>query len=158
MIENQKIKNTTPKEFNGTLFKSTIEVMVYKTLFQYGFKPDYEKITFLLVKGFKPTIPFYIKKRGKFGLMQYKLRDSTYTPDFTFQYKGFLIIIEVKGFANDVFPLKFKMFRKLLESYPEKCILFEVFNKKDILNTIEIINNIPDYDRENKSSDKEVTC
>ena len=39
----------------------------------------------------------------------YKVRDITYTPDFVDPNGKW--IIEVKGYANDVFPLKMEMFK-----------------------------------------------
>ena len=58
-------------------------------------------------------------------------------------YNGKLIIIEVKGFENDVFPYKFKMFRKLLEKEPYKgnTLLFEIFSIQQLKECINIIKN-----------------
>ena len=57
------------------------------------------------------------------------------------EHKGLKIIIEVKGNVNDVFPYKFKMFRKHIESLPDKgdYLIFEIFSKKQLLEAIEII-------------------
>ena len=50
------------------------------------------------------------------------------------------IIIEAKGKENDTYPLKKKLFRKLLEEYKYDDILFfEVFTQKQLLQAIEII-------------------
>jgi hypothetical protein len=71
-----------------------------------------------------------------------KLIDTTYTPDFTFEYHGALIIIEAKGFENDVFPLKKKMFRGVLEHLNQNAIFFEIYTKKQLLQAIEIIKKL----------------
>lgn len=135
-MENKKIRNATSLTVDGITFKSKSEASVYKHLLQAGFKPDYEKITYTIWEGFKPTIPFY----GKTGLNMKKLISITYTPDFTFFYKGIFIIIEVKGFQNDIFPYKFKMFRKYLEQLNYKnTLIFEVFSIKQLKECIEII-------------------
>ena len=141
---NKKIVNTSPLEYRGIKFKSRLEATAYKLLLSSGFKPKYEEVKFVLWEGFKPTVPFYNKTRGTKSLVpdMKKLIDITYTPDFTFNHKGYMIIIEVKGFENDTFPIKKKMFRKLLEKSPEKYVYFEVYNKKHIADAIEIINNI----------------
>lgn len=63
----------------------------------------------------------------------------TYTPDFTFNYNGRLIIIEAKGKENDTYPIKKKLFRGVLETLPNNPMFFEIFNKKQLLQAIEII-------------------
>lgn len=116
-MTNKKIKNATKTFFDGIEFKSILEKRVYEKLKESGFQPNYEAQTFLLVEGFKPTIPFWVynKKQHCFKNNSSKLRDWTYTPDFVMEHKSYKILIEVKGFQNDVFPYKFKLFRKLLE-------------------------------------------
>lgn len=140
-MENRKIKNATPLTVNGIKFKSKLEAGVYKTLLQAGFKPEYESRKFILWEGFKPTVPFYTRKGTSGCLNMKKLIDITYTPDFTFRYNGKLVIIEVKGMQNDVFPYKFKMFRKTLEEYPyrDNTLLFEIFSVRQLRECIEIM-------------------
>lgn len=142
--QNKKILNAQNVIYNEIPFKSKIEVLVYKTLCEAGFSPEYEKVKFTLWKGYKPTVAFYNRHPRTKMLMldKSKLRDITYTPDFTFYYEGYFIIIEAKGIENDVFPLKKKMFRQLLESFPAPCIYFEVYTKKNTLQAIEIIKNL----------------
>lgn len=153
--ENKKVINATPTEYNGIKFKSLIEVMVYKTLLQYGFEPQYEPITYIIWSGFRPTIPFYTRnnKTKQQILNLRKLVDVTYTPDFYIEYEGLKIIIEAKGFENDIWPYKFKMFRHLLEQQPDKdkYLIFEIFTKKQLLEAIEIIKSYG-ASRENKKT------
>lgn len=159
MGENKKVKNATPTIYNNIKFKSSIEVMVYKTLLQYGFNPLYEPTKYLLWKGFQPTIPFYTRNNKKQHILNTrKLVDITYTPDFYIEYKGLKIIIEAKGFENDVWPYKFKMFRYLLEQQEdkEKYLIFEVFTKKQLLEAIEIIKSYG-TSRENEDLNKVLT-
>lgn len=143
--QNKKIKNATPLEYNGIKFKSRLEAMTYKTLLQAGFNPEYEETTYVLWGGFKPSIPFYDKelKTGLLRLNNKRLIDIKYTPDFVFRHKDTLVVIEVKGVENDTFYLKKKMFRSYLEDlftkYNQKSIFFEIFNKKHLLEAIEII-------------------
>ena len=143
-MPNQKIKNAKSKTFDGIKFKSLLEISVYKALTQAGFKPRYEKQKFIIWKGFKPSVPFYNrnKRKNTFEIEKTKIRDITYTPDFTFKYKNYLIIIEAKGIENDTFPIKKKLFRSLLETLKEKALYFEVYNKAHILKTIEIIKGL----------------
>lgn len=123
-------------------FKSQLEAMVYRTLLQAGFKPEYETHTYVIWSGFRPTVPFYTRDKKKRTVLNLKKTiDITYTPDFYMEYEGLKIIIEAKGQVNDVFPYKFKMFRKYIEELPDKddYIILEVFTKKQLMEFIEII-------------------
>lgn len=151
--ENKKIINASTQEFGDIQFKSKLEIMIYKTLVEYGFTPKYEEVKFLLWEGFKPSVPFYNKdKKSKdLKLDNKKLIDITYTPDFTFEYNDTLIIIEAKGFENDVFPVKKKLFRGLLERLSKagkNIIYFEIFTKKQLIQAINIIKNVTESNRE----------
>lgn len=142
MIENKKIKNARKIVFNGITFKSILEANFYKILLQAGFEVDYELMKFVIVEGFRPTIPFYNRsKSGVFRKDMSKVRSITYTPDFTLTKDGILFIIEAKGRENDTFPLKKKLFRKLLESMEMPCVYFEVHTKKELLQVIDLIKN-----------------
>lgn len=140
---NKKIKNATAKVYDGISFKSLFEVATYKVLTECGFCPRYETEKYVIVKGFVPTIPFYTKDKNTRMLKSEmgKVRDITYTPDFTFDYKDYKIVIECKGFENDVFPLKKKLFRKYLESF-KNYMFFEVFNQRQLKQSIEIIGSL----------------
>lgn len=140
MEENKKIKNARKSTFNGIVFKSKLEENFYKILISAGLVPEYESTRFILSEGFRPTVPFYNRSKSKvFRLDMNKVRDITYTPDFIIPYNGTLFIIEAKGKENDTFPLKKKLFRKLLESMKTPCVYFEVHTKKELLEVINII-------------------
>jgi len=143
-VENKKIKNATPLEYDGIRFKSKLEVMAYKTLREHGFPVMYEPVKFVIWDGFKPTVPFYDKDNGTRLLKPNakKLINVTYTPDLMFPYKGKNIIMELKGFENDSYPLKKKLFRAYLERHCSNSLYFEIFSKKQLLQAIEIIKNL----------------
>lgn len=142
--ENKKILNATPLEYDGITFKSKLEKMTYQTLRENGFPVEYEPKKFIIWEGFKPTVPFYNKDKNTrmLKLELKKVINTTYTPDFTFRYNGYLVIIESKGMENDLFPLKKKMFRKWLEENEPKSIYFEIYTKRQLLQAIEIIKNL----------------
>ena len=140
MAENKKIKNARESVFNGITFKSKLEESFYKTLKAANLDPDYELMKFILIDGFRPTVPFYNRSKSKvFRLDMSKVRDITYTPDFTLLYNDILFIIEAKGIENDTYPLKKKLFRRLLESMKVPCVYFEVHTKRELLKVIDII-------------------
>ena len=148
-MENKKIKNATKVQYNNILFNSKIELMVYKTLVENGFFPEYEPHKFTVFEGYKPTVPFYTinKNTKELSLNSVKQIAITYTPDFILRYKEWSIIIEVKGKMNDVYPYKRKMFRKFLEDNTKGNVLFfEVYTKKNVLQMIEIIKSYESED------------
>ena len=147
MPENKKIANASKMTYAGIKFKSQLEVMTYKTLVEEGFSPQYEPTTYVIWTGFIPTIPFLTKNTLKRKDRRYEviststvrvrkpLTSITYTPDFYFEYEGKKIIVESKGIPNDVFPYKFKMFRKYLEEQPDRdsYMIWEIHTKKQLL-------------------------
>ena len=139
MAGNKKIKNATKTTESGIAFKSEIEARIYKALVAEGFDPLYEKVTFTLSEKIRPTVPFFNRIKGLLGLDMKPVQAITYTPDFTFEYNGILIVIEVKGFENDVFPVKKNLFRKHLETLNQPSMFFEVRAKKELLEALKII-------------------
>ena len=153
MDKNKKIKNASQCIYNNIVFKSKLELSVYKYLLDVGLHPTYETKTFVLLDSFYPSIPFYTKNNCKKKNKNYeiinglvakdnrKVNKITYTPDFFLEYKNKKIIIEVKGRPNDVFPLKFKLFRALLEKTKEDIILFEIFSITQLKLCINLLMN-----------------
>jgi len=130
---------------DGITFASGTEGDVYVVLKKAGFKPKYEELKVTLVDGFKPTMPFFIKpKKGHvLKLDMRKFVNTTYTPDFTFNYKNYLIIVEVKGVVYEDYAIKRKLFRQYLETGElGKVIFFEVYSVENALQMIEIIKGL----------------
>jgi hypothetical protein len=138
-MKNKKIKNATKTTELGIAFRSEVEARIYKALVAEGFNPLYEKVTFTLSEKIRPTVPFFNRIKGLLGLDMKPVQAITYTPDFTFEYNGILIVIEVKGFENDVFPIKRNLFRKHLETLNQPSMFFEVRTKKELLEALRII-------------------
>lgn len=143
-MANKKILGATSLVSDNITFKSKLEVTIYKELLRAGFNPKYEEQKFVIWEGIKPTKPFYNRdiKTKMLKLDMGKMRDITYTPDFTFKHKKYLIIIEAKGFENDTFPIKKKLFRGLLETMKTPVIYFEIYTKKQLVQAIEIIKSL----------------
>lgn len=141
-MANKKVRGATPMTQNSITFKSKLEAMAYKVLVENGFTPEYEKYKYVIWEGFRPVVPFYVRnKQRRVVLNSTKLINITYTPDFYIEYKGYKVVIEMKGFVNDVYPIKLKLFRKYIEEQPDsnKYLLFEVYTKTQLLETIKII-------------------
>lgn len=138
-MENKKIKNATQTIEQNIEFKSKIEASIYKALLDQGIQPKYEAITYELSTKIRPTVPFFNRIKKVFGLDMRPVQPVTYTPDFTFEFNGIFIIIEVKGFENDVFSVKRNLFRKYLEDIETPVMFFEVRTKKELLEALRII-------------------
>lgn len=169
-MSNKKIRNANSTKINELLFKSKLELRVYKLLSTMGFNVQYEPYTFTLWEGFKPLTPFYDQetnrqrvdrlKEDKSGSKSLQLRQKNekimsikYTPDFYLIYKGIHVFIETKGYENDVFYIKKKLFRQLLDNKlkisGEESMYFEVHTIKQVIQAVEIFKAYGD-DRERK--------
>ena len=137
--ENKKVKNAQVTTYDGINFKSKLEVFCYKKLKEHDIPFEYEKHKFTLFEGFKPSFHCYFpNKLGKLELDLTKLRSTTYTPDFVGDYW----IIETKGRSNDLYPVKLKLFRELIEKdikYKNYKLFIEPHNQNQILQAIELI-------------------
>lgn len=79
--------------------------------------------------------------RGQFMNNTFKVRNITYTPDFVDPNGQW--IIEVKGYANDTFPLKWKLFKNHLQELGGDIpILYLPKNQGHVLKTIEMIKEL----------------
>lgn len=143
-MKNRKILNATPVTSDtGIQMKSKAELMVYRTLMSRGIVPIYEGETFTYWKGMKPTIPFYdISKDRRLRRNMKKLIDMKYTPDFVFMYRGTKVIIEVKGFENDQFSIRKKMFRRYLETVGYPVVYAEIFTKRQLMEFLDELDRI----------------
>ena len=156
MGENKKIKNATPTiTDNGIQMKSKTEVMIYKALRELGFNPEYEGETFTYWDGGYPKTDFYDMhtNRNKPEFYRHlrhnakKLIAMRYTPDFIFMYENIKVIIEVKGWENDQFAIRKKLFRKYLDTLPYPVVYAEIFTKRQLL---EFIKNLEENKEEIK--------
>jgi hypothetical protein len=124
-LTNKKIKNATNTEFEGIKFRSKLEKFTYRKAKELGIDLDYEDKTFTLMESCM--------------YMGEKIRPITFTPDFV--GKTLPVIIECKGWSNDVFPLKWKLFKKHLLDTEQIYFLYLPKNQKQVLETLTTIKN-----------------
>ena len=139
---NKKIKNAEVLVIEGIRFRSKLEYRVYKYLKETLNIPIlYEAETINLVPSFVPSVCFISNLVSN---PEGKVRSITYTPDFTFEYKGKFIYLECKGFENDTYPIKRKLFRKYLEGRNDKdnIIFCEIRNIRECNQLISKLNEI----------------
>ena len=128
--------------YDNITFASGLERYMYMALKKAKIRALYEGETFELQEAF--DFPFESFERCGNGKGDYKNRGNKkilnikYTPDFV--GKGF--IIETKGRANESFPLRWKMFKKLLtENKIAPLTLYKPQNQKECDETIRLILN-----------------
>ena len=126
--------------YDGITFASGLERYMYMALKKAKLRALYEGETFELQEAF--DFPFESYERCGNSKGDYKNRGNKkilnikYTPDFV--GKGF--IIETKGRANESFPLRWKMFKKLMsESKIGPFTLYKPQNQKECDETIKLI-------------------
>jgi hypothetical protein len=126
--------------YDGINFASGLERYMYMALKKAKIKALYEGETFELQEAF--DFPFESYERCGNSKGDYKNRGNKkifnikYTPDFV--GKGF--IIETKGRANESFPIRWKMFKKLLtENKIGPFTLYKPQNQKECDETVRLI-------------------
>jgi len=126
--------------YNGINFASGLEKHMYVALAKANIQSEYEGETFVLQEAF--DFPFESYERCGNGKGEYKNRgvkkilNIKYTPDFI----GKDFIIETKGRANESFPLRWKMFKRLMsETKSEPFTLYKPQNQKECEETVRLI-------------------
>lgn len=125
--------------YDGINFASGLEKYMYMTLKKNKIKADYEGKTFILLDSFDFPNESYERQANSKG--EFKNRGSKrilpikYTPDFI----GEDFIIETKGRANESFPMRWKLFKKLMSGqYPDHT-LYKPQNQKECDRVAELI-------------------
>jgi len=139
---NKKVRNATSRAYKGIQFRSKLELFAYQKFEETGIPVLYEKRKYVLQEGFRYKGPSFEHSRSNgFVDNTTKVRDITYTPDFVDPQGRF--VVEIKGYANDVFPLKWKMFKRYLsETGLPVPALFLPRNQQQVLETIEQIKQL----------------
>jgi hypothetical protein len=150
---NKKVIGAKKHYYDNIQFNSALEVSCYKCLKLSNIPFSYEPITFEIFKGFRLNkVNFYHQKSNSnktFDIFVNKKKEKekitsiTLTPDFKIDNTKYLILIETKGFANDVYPYKRKLLFKYLEenlseNY-EGVYYFEPRNVRQVKESIEQI-------------------
>lgn len=125
--------------YDGHNFASGLEKYMYMALKKNKIKAKYEGETFVLLNGFHFENEAYERQAN--GKGEYVNRGNKrilpikYTPDFI----GEDFIIETKGRANESFPMRWKLFKKLVSEQFPNITLYKPQNQKECDRTIELI-------------------
>ena len=122
--------NSSKVIIDGIKFQSTLEGYAYKKLKEIGVPFEYEQKIFTLIDSFKQNAPSWETKHGKFIPRTETVRAITYKPDFT--CPDMLWVIEVKGRPNELFPMRWKLFKRHLSRTGQCAELFLPKNRKEV--------------------------
>tara|TARA_R100000353_G_scaffold24259_1_gene20894 strand:- start:491 stop:937 length:447 start_codon:yes stop_codon:yes gene_type:complete len=124
---------------DGITFASGLEKYMYRALKKAKVKAEYEGETFTLINGFNFEIDSY--ERQSNGKGEFKNRGNKkilpikYTPDFVNEN----FIIECKGRANESFPMRWKLFKRMINISRPYVTLYKPQNQKECDQVIELI-------------------
>tara|TARA_R110000765_G_scaffold297226_1_gene392311 strand:- start:99 stop:548 length:450 start_codon:yes stop_codon:yes gene_type:complete len=131
--------NSKKITIDGITFASGLEKYMYQALKDAKIKTQYEGKTFVVAEGF--NFPNTSIERCGNGKGEFKDRGNKkilpikYTPDFI----GDGFIIECKGRANESFPIRWKLFKKVVSSEHPHVIIYKPQNHKECDETIKLI-------------------
>ena len=111
---NKKVRNATPTEYDGIKFRSKLEVYTYKKLRESNIYTKYEQNRYEIIPAFT--------------FMGKKIRAMTYLPDFV----GEDYILECKGYPNDAWPLREKIFKYYLFLTNSKKKFYVLHSQKEV--------------------------
>jgi hypothetical protein len=127
--------------YDGINFASGLEKYMYMALKKNKIKAKYEGETFVLINGFHFENESYERQaNGKGELINRgskRILPIKYTPDFI----GNNFIIETKGRANESFPIRWKLFKRLITEQFPAYTLYKPQNQRECDRVIELILN-----------------
>ena len=135
-----KVKNAKKQTYKGITFQSQLELHCYKGLEADKIPVEYEKTTFTIFDPLVYPQACYEGTKKKLYNKGSKVRAITYTPDFVDPDGKW--IIETKGYANESFPLRWKLFKKHLKDNNLQYVLFLPRNKKQVDEVIDLIKQL----------------
>ena len=125
--------------FDSITFASGLERYMYQALKKAKIKADYEGETFTLIDGFEFEVDSYERQsngKGEFkNRGDKKILPIKYTPDFVNEN----FIIECKGRANESFPMRWKLFKRMINKQRPYVTLYKPQNQKECDQVIELI-------------------
>lgn len=145
MGENKKIKGASSVIVDDIVFRSKLESKVYGYLKSIGITPKYECMSVKIWDREHFSVPYYDRFGKTFKRITSKPISVRYTPDFVFDYGNYKVILEVKGFKNDVANYKIRMFRDWLEDaqistgLPKYCyaVVYSIKDVKTLLSDLD---------------------
>jgi hypothetical protein len=135
-----KVRNAKKSTYDGHNFQSNLELYCYKKLEKADIPVEYEEHTFTIFDALLYPQACYEGTAKKLYNKGSKIRPITYTPDFVDPRGKW--IIETKGYANESFPLRWKLFKKHLKDNNKTYVLFMPRNQKQVDEVVELIKQL----------------
>ena len=126
--------------YNGIEFQSLLEKKMYQLLHEQEIPVEYEEHSFTVFDALVYPQACYEGTPKKLYNKGSKVRSITYTPDFVDPNGKW--IIETKGYANESFPLRWKLFKRHLKENNLAYVLFMPRNKTQCLEVLELIKQL----------------
>ena len=127
--------------YDGVNFASNLEMYMYKALKNAGIENTYEGETFVLQEGFmfeNESIERQSNGKGDFkNRGNKKILPIKYTPDFI----GEDFILEVKGRANETFPIRWKLFKRYVKTHLPHVTLYKPQKQSECDEVVQLILN-----------------
>lgn len=124
---------------DGITFLSKLEGYMYSALKKANIKFQHEVEVFTLIEGFRFNSSSYERQSNSKGDMidrgNKKVLAITYKPDFT----SHDFIIECKGFPNESFNLRWKLFKRLLSLSDDNRTLYKPQTNKECDKVVRLI-------------------
>ena len=125
--------------YDGIKFASGLEKYMYIALKKAKIRFKYEGETFVLLNGFHFDNQVFERQSNSKGEYmnrgEKRILPIKYTPDFI----GNNFIIETKGRPNESFPIRWKLFKKLVVEQFPNYTLYKHQNQKECDKTIDLI-------------------
>lgn len=124
---------------DGIQFASALESKMYRLLKEAGMRFGYESVNYTVLEGFVYSTDCYEKyqKRNPEMTDRRNVLKVGFTPDFVGENEEY--IIEVKGRPNESFPLRWKMFKALMQQREKPPLLFKPSTTKECEQVIQIL-------------------
>tara|TARA_R110002012_G_scaffold286509_1_gene478054 strand:+ start:806 stop:1246 length:441 start_codon:yes stop_codon:yes gene_type:complete len=115
--------------YDGIKFASQLEIYMYQQLKENDIEFGYEAERFDLIEAFMSNNVSFERTATKdfINRGEKKIRGIYYTPDFVSDD----FIIETKGRANESFPIRWKLFKRLLDKNNDMRVIYKPQSKKD---------------------------
>jgi|TARA_R110001583_G_C5588763_1_gene403587 hypothetical protein len=126
--------------YNGIEFQSLLEKKMYQLLHEQEIPVEYEEHSFTIFDALVYPQACYEGTAKKLYNKGSKVRSINYTPDFVDPNGKW--IIETKGYANESFPLRWKLFKRHLKENNLAYVLFMPRNKTQCLEVLELIKQL----------------
>lgn len=135
----RQVVNSKKTIIDGITFASLLEGKMYKMLKDAGIKFDYEGKSYVTFESFELNCECWERatKRSKAMSDRRKVSKVSYTPDFIGDNEEWFI--EVKGRANESFPIRWKLFKRLVNGWNKPPLIFKPMNEADCQQVIKTL-------------------